>query len=85
MFSAPSGRPRFCLRCHRKWTSNDRGRYIELKRGILCIDCHRKITGKLEQLKTRYVAARRGILQPSAKQPLPSMKREMKKATQPVG
>jgi len=44
--------------------SSDRGRYLELKRGILCIDCHTKITNRLEEVRTRYATARRGILQP---------------------
>ncbi len=52
------------MRCHRKWTSDERGRYVELKRGILCIDCHMKIIDRLEEVKTRYAIVRRGVLQP---------------------
>ncbi|MDH5362589.1 MAG: hypothetical protein OEW84_04670 [Aigarchaeota archaeon] len=44
--------------------SNDRGRYLELKRGILCIDCHTKITDRLEKLRASYATARSRILQP---------------------
>jgi len=79
--------------------SNDRGRYVELKRGILCIDCHRKIMEKLEQLKRgRYTVGRQPIPQPAdAKTPFsatwdwrpveqrpPKTRPEMKEASQSV-